>query len=108
MKAPHFEQADMLVACIRRAGNALDVPADRIDIDGTTVRVHAGTKTLTMRCSYVNAGDPGGPMAPGGGTWAVSTASIEHPAVADSRAGAHTMERTVEPGTRRRNAHQTL
>jgi hypothetical protein len=77
VKAPHFEQADMLVACIRRAENELDVPADRIDIDGTTVRVLAGTRTLTMRCSYVNAGNPGGPMALGGGTWAVSAVSFE-------------------------------
>jgi hypothetical protein len=77
LKAPQYEQADMLHACINRAAYELSDPIDRIEVLPNKVVVSAGGKRVVLIARYANSIGPGGAVAPGSGQWVVDIAKNE-------------------------------
>jgi hypothetical protein len=74
LKAPHYEQAEILHACIDRALYELSDPIDRIEVLPNKIVVSAGSKQVVLIARYANAISPTGAVAPGSGRWIVDIA----------------------------------
>ena len=72
MMAPHYERARVLHTALEQAVHLLNEPIDEIVVDGGTIRVRAGRKTITGTYGYSNAHDADGNAMPGSGNWWVA------------------------------------
>jgi hypothetical protein len=77
LKAPQYERADMLRACINRAAYELSDPIDRIEVLSNKIVVSAGSQRVVLIARYANAIRPSGAVAPGSGQWVVDVAESE-------------------------------
>ena len=77
MKAPQYEQAEILHACIDRAVNELSDPIDRIEVLPNKIVVSARGKRVVLIAQYANGISPSGAVAPGSGRWVVDVAKSE-------------------------------